>query len=80
MSYKDENYNKVAKLPINHFLTANNKLWGKITVGYELSKFKSELKMKVGWNTCQRKLGEMKSVKEIFYKKFIWKFPNTIAF
>ena len=29
MSYKDENYNKVAKLPINHFLTANNKLWGK---------------------------------------------------
>ena len=48
MSYKDENYNKVAKLPINHFLTANNKLWGKITVGYELSKFKSELKMKVG--------------------------------
>ena len=44
MSYKDENYNKVAKLPINHFLTANNKLWGKITVGYALSKFKIRAK------------------------------------
>ena len=26
----DENYSKLAKLSSNHFLTAGNKLWGKI--------------------------------------------------
>ena len=30
MSAMDENYSKLAKLSSNHFLTAGNKLWGKI--------------------------------------------------
>ena len=30
MSVKGENWNKLAKLSSNHFLTANNKLWEKI--------------------------------------------------
>ena len=29
MSVMGENYSKLAKLSSNHFLTANNKLWGK---------------------------------------------------
>ena len=34
-----------------------------------------ELKMKIIWNTCERKHGGMKSVYENYYiyKKFIWK-------
>ena len=30
MSVKRENWNKLAKLSSNHFLTENNKLWEKI--------------------------------------------------
>ena len=36
--------------------------------------------MKVVWNFCQRELGGMKSVKEIYYRKFIWKLSEATAF
>lgn len=48
MSYKDKNYNKVAKLPTNHFLTANHKLRGKSYCGLGAMQIKIRAKNE-GW-------------------------------
>ena len=40
-------------------------------------KLKSELQMKVVWNTCER---ELKSVNENYYQKIICKLPKANAF
>ena len=36
MTVMSENYSKLAKLSINHFLTANNKLWRKSAADLKL--------------------------------------------
>ena len=65
MSVKGKNWKKLAKLPCNHFLTANNKLCGKnqwLWVKTEANLI-SKLKIKIVWNTFDKELGgEMKSV------------------
>ena len=51
---------------------------GKIFCG--LQEKKPELKMKVVWNTCERGLGRMKSVKKNNYKRLILKLSKANTF
>ena len=45
MTVMSENHNKLANLSINHFLTANNKLWRKsVAESLNLGKFKTGAK------------------------------------
>ena len=77
MSFRSENYSKLAKLSSNHFLSANNKLidYGENTQrNLKLCQKDSLLKY------LHERIDWIKFVNENNYKKFIWKLPKATPF